>query len=109
MHPTASLLPWRESAASEGVMGFSSPRGVVRGWGIESPDDLSQWLRQHGFQATRPGNHISASGQEHILSLGCGMDARVALLEAVYVIITVEQRSAAGPHGQVCPPLLFSE
>ena len=42
-------------------MGFSSLRGVMRGWGNEkNAEDLSQWLRQHGFPATRPGNHIPA-------------------------------------------------
>ena len=84
-----------ECSASQGVrLGFNSLRGVMRGWGIESPEGLSQWLRQHGFPATRPGNHIPARGQEHIFALGCTVDARVTLL--VSVMITVEQSRTAG-------------
>ena len=46
-----------ECSASDSVrLGFSSFRDVMRGWGIESPEGLSKWLRQHGFPATRPGN-----------------------------------------------------
>ena len=106
-----------ECSAREGVrLGFSSLRDVMRGWGIESPEGLSQWLRQHGFPATRPGNHIPARGQEHILALGCTVDARIALLEAVYVMITVDQSRTAGvpnpptvevrrrPFGKGCRP-----
>ena len=58
---------------------------------MENPEGLSQWLRQHGFPATCP-----ARGQEHIFALGCTVDARVVLLEAVYVMITVEQSRTVG-------------
>ena len=61
-----------ECSASQGVrLGFNSLRDVKRGWGIESPEGLSQWLRQH----------IPARGQEDIFALGCTVDA--AFLEAV--------------------------
>ena len=42
-----------ECSASEAVrLGFSSLRNVIRGWGIECPEDLLPWLRQHGFPVT---------------------------------------------------------
>ena len=37
----------------------------------------------------RVGNHISARAQEHILRQACAVDARVALLEVMYVLITL--------------------
>ena len=47
-------------------------------------EDLSAWLGRTGFAATRPGNHIPNRAQEHIVTVGCQVDARVALLECVF-------------------------
>ena len=46
---------------------------------------LSNWLKNKGFAATRPGHHIPARAQERILSLACEGDARVAILETLFV------------------------
>ena len=61
----------------------------MRGWGIQAREDLSIWLRNNGFAGTAPGNHIAARAQEFLLSEAVAVDARVALLEAVYVCLTV--------------------
>ena len=61
----------------------------MRSWGITYQEDLSQWLRRQGFPIVRPGHRLSAEAQEHILNVGVAADARVALLEAVFVLITV--------------------
>ena len=69
-------------------------------------DGLSTWLGNHGFPATRPGNHITARAQEHILTTACGEDARVALLESVFVALALEegrQMFRAVPGGQAQP------
>ena len=46
---------------------------------------LSNFLRNQGFAATRPGHHTPARAQESILSQACEGDARVAILETVFV------------------------
>ena len=70
--------------------GWTTLRQAMRSWGVESELELSEWLGNQGFPAARPGSHISARGQEHILTEGCREDARVALLEYVFVAITLE-------------------
>ena len=62
---------------------------VFRSWDVASGEDLTRWLREHGHPGAQPGNHISARAQEHMLQQACGVDARVALLEAVFVVIAV--------------------
>ena len=44
---------------------------------------------QEGFPRCSVGTHISARAQEHILRQACEVDARVALLEVMFVLITV--------------------
>ena len=44
---------------------------------------------QAGFPRSTPGNHISARAQESILGEATNLDARCALLEAVFVLVTV--------------------
>ena len=55
--------------------------------------DGASWQRKispRGFvKKDSLGNHISARAQEHILRQVCEVDARVALLEVMYVLITV--------------------
>ena len=70
--------------------GWAALRSVMRSWGIHSQDQLTQWLRSRGFPATRPGHHISARAQEDLLHEGCNEDARVALLETVFVLISLQ-------------------
>ena len=41
------------------------------------------------FPGTNPGNHISARAQEFILGVAIRADARVALLEGVYVQLAI--------------------
>ena len=65
--------------------GCCSLRDVFRLWNIFDRDDLTIWLQGQGFAATQSGNHIPARVQEFVLSSACRVDARVALLEVVYV------------------------
>ena len=69
--------------------GWNALRAVLRGWGVTEREGLSTWLWNNGFAATVPGNHIAARAQEFIFSEAIAADARVALLEAVYVCYTV--------------------
>ena len=71
------------------VVGWNALREVFRGWGIMAAQDLTTRLCQEGFPRCAVGNHISARAQEHILRQACEVDARVALLEVMYVLITV--------------------
>ena len=72
--------------ATEAVgLGWASLREVFRRWNIREQEDLTIWFRREGFPGAQPGNHISARAQEHLLTSACREDARVALLESVYV------------------------
>ena len=62
-----------------------SLRSVMRTWGVDSREDLSQWSRSHGFAATQPGNHIPTRAPEAQFEEACRIDVRVELLEAVFV------------------------
>ena len=72
------------------MIGWTSLRAAMRSWGITTEQDLSQWLRRQGFPGPQPGNHISARAQEFVLAEGCRFDARVAMLEVVFVTTTLE-------------------
>ena len=70
-------------------MGWAALRAVFRSWEVHEREQLSVWMRRQGFPAVRPGSHISARAQEFLLSEACQVDGRVALLEAVYVVIAI--------------------
>ena len=86
--------------ATEAVgLGWASLREVFRRWNIREQEDLTIWFRREGFPGAQPGNHISARAQEHLLTSACRVDARVALLESVYVGITLHvAREGAANH-----------
>ena len=77
--------------------GWQALREAMRSWGVGQEVDLQAWLRGQGFPGPQPGNHISARAQEYILSEGCRSDARVALLEAVFVTTTLEMGRRNAP------------
>ena len=72
------------------MIGWTSLRTAMPSWGITTEQDLSAWLRRHGFPGLQLGNHISARAQEFVLAGGCRFDAPVAMLEAVFVTTTLE-------------------
>ena len=94
---TNPVLQWLVAAASaveepiefyEGGILASDPdalRAALRGWGVTEREGLSTWLRNNGFVATTPGNHIAARAQEFIFSEAIATDARVALRKAACV------------------------
>ena len=48
-------------SATEAVrVGWTALRAVMRTWGVDTQLQLSNWLRNQGFAATRPGHHIPA-------------------------------------------------
>ena len=89
------LLEWLivvTSGVSEPVTLFGGEIDTpLRSWTINSEEELSAWLGRSGFAATRPGNHIPNRAQEHIVTVGCQVDARVALLECVFVALTLDE------------------
>ena len=70
-------------------MGWTALRAALRSWGVSGQDDLTQWLRDQRFAGAQPGNHIPARAQEFLFSEACRFDARVALLEAFFVRLTL--------------------
>ena len=69
--------------------GWAALRGAMRTRGVADCEELSNWLGRQGFPRTTPGNHISARAHEFILGEATTLDARCALLEAVFVLVTV--------------------
>ena len=86
-------------------IGWLALREVMRSWGIVSREGLTQWLQREGFQAVQPGNHIGARAQEVLLGRACSEDARVALLESVYVPLVLH----TGRETRVEPALAATE
>ena len=78
-----------ETTASGAVRIGWALREVVRSWG-NSEAELSDWLGRNGFPATQPC-HIVARAQEHNLTAGCRVDARVCLLESAFVTLTLSE------------------
>ena len=75
-----------QTSASEALrMGWAAWRAAMRSWGISCTEQLTTWLRD-----------ISARAQEFIIHEACTADARAALLETVFVLITLHQRRASG-------------
>ena len=86
-----------QSSVSDAIKnGSKALREVMRAWRVTTPEELSGWLRSRGFPATRPGQHLSARAQEFIFHEGGVLDARVALLETAFVLITLEPGRASG-------------
>ena len=55
--------------------------------GSRMGEDLTCWFREHGFPGAQPGNHFTARAQERVLQHASAVDARVALLESVFVTV----------------------
>ena len=79
-------------------VGSESLRHAMRSWSINSEEDLSDWFGRSGFPATRPGNHIPGRAQEHIMTVSCQVDARVAFLECVVVALTLDEGRQRPPN-----------
>ena len=75
---------------------WQSLRNVFREWRIASEGDLTLWFRANGFPGAQVGNHISARVQEHIFTEATARDAGVALLESVYVVLTLHRGRQMG-------------
>ena len=54
--------------------GWTTLRDVFRRWSIHEHEDLTTWLRQHGYAESQPGNHFPARAQEHMLAEACRVD-----------------------------------
>ena len=63
---------------------------------------------RQGLPRVSVGNHISARAQEFILEEAVTVDARVALLEAAYVMVTIKagrELTAGEPSHRVPVPI----
>ena len=81
-----------QDLASESVRtGWAALRAVLRSWGIQSPEQLSEWLRSRRFLATRTPHF--GQGARILLHEGCTEDA---LLETVFVPITLHLGRTSG-------------
>ena len=71
-------------------IGWNALRETMRSWGITDSEGLSNWLTVRGFPRSPPGSRIAAKAQELILHEASATDARVSLLETVYVLLTIQ-------------------
>ena len=63
--------------------------GAIRSWGIQSREDLSEWIHRQGFVQPRWGGHFRGRAQERILTTAVLTDARVSALESTYVQVVL--------------------
>ena len=98
----AVLFHGGQTEPSEALrLGWVALREVFRNWGVRTREDLTNWLGTHGHPRSSLRSYLAARTQEFILSAACGSDARVALLEAVFVAIVIDMgRAIAVPS---CP------
>ena len=82
--------------------GWEALRDVMRSMGIQSREQLAEWIHNQGFPMPRWGAYISGRVQERILNIAITQDARVSAIESVYVMVTM----AACDHRQEpVPPI----
>ena len=96
---SSAFLRRRNDSKRAVRIGWDALREALRSWGVNSEAELWDWLGRNGFPATQPGHHIVARAQEHILTAGCRVDARVGLLESVFVTLTLSEGHQAGRQG----------
>ena len=63
--------------------------GAMRSWGMQSREDLSEWIHRQGLVQPRWGGHFSARAQERILTTAALTDARVSALESLCVQVVL--------------------
>ena len=75
---------------------------VLRTWGV-----TSLWMVRQGLPRVSVGNHRAARAQEFILQEAATVDAKVVLLEATYVMVTIQagRDSTAGEQSHRIPVL----
>ena len=71
--------------------------GAMRSWGIQSREDLSEWIHRKGFVQPRWGGHFSGRAQERILTTAALIDARVSALESAYVQVVLRACGQSPP------------
>ena len=63
---------------------------AMRSWGIQSKEDLSEWIHNQGFPRPRWGAHFSGRVQERIWNAVIARDARGVARESFYVHIVMQ-------------------
>lgn len=69
--------------------GWLTLRRALRSWGVQSQQDLADWLRREGFPQLRVGDYFSRRAQEHVLHKAVAFDVQAAGLELMYVKATL--------------------
>ena len=70
--------------------GWDALREAMSSWGIQSREDLSEWIHNQGFVQPRWGAHFCARAQERILHGAVTRDVRCTALESACVQITLQ-------------------
>ena len=70
--------------------GCDALRETMSSWGIETLEDLSEWIHNQEFVQPRWGAHFCARAQERILNGAVIRDVRCAALESACVQITLQ-------------------
>ena len=84
------LVAGVDTAGREAVFeAWHALSGAMRSWGIQSREDLSEWIHRQGFVQPRWGGHFSGRAQERILTTAALTDARVSALESTYVQVVL--------------------
>ena len=111
---TAAAIPYpidiagQSMPAKEGLAyAWRSLRQTFRDWGVNTPDQLADWIGRHGHRRPRPGTYFNRDAQRSILEETCSHNANVSGLETVYVQIVLflsRQPQPAPPQQTQRPP-----
>ena len=75
----------------------------MRSWGVNSREDLSEWIHNQGYPRPRWGAHFSGRVQERIMNMVVARDVRGVGLESVFVQLIMSSCPEGLPHDDVAP------
>ena len=70
--------------------GWTVLRSVLGTRAVTSQEHLTDWIVRQGLPRVSVWNHIAARAQEFVLEEAATVDARVVLLQAIYVMVTIQ-------------------
>ena len=91
------------SGREAALIGSDALHNTMRSQGIDSREDLAEWIHVQGFPRPRWGAHFSGRVQERILNLTVSQDVRASAIEALYVHIVMQLCRSASQYAEQDP------
>ena len=85
------------------TVGWEVLHNAMRSWGVNSREDLSEWIHNQGYPRPRWGAHFSGRVQERIMNMAIARDVRGVGLESVFVQLIMSSCPEGLSHDDVAP------